>query len=40
MGVLALAGIMGTVIFKFGSSRQLQPSQIGKRRAPDLGIDG
>lgn len=34
MGVLALAGIMGTVIFKFGSSLKLQPSQIGKRRAP------
>jgi hypothetical protein len=34
MGVLALAGIMGTVIFKFGGSRQLQPSQIRKRRGP------
>ena len=34
MGVLALAGIMGTVIFKFGSSRQLQPSWIRKRRGP------
>jgi hypothetical protein len=35
MGVLALAGIMGTVIFKFGGSRQLQPSQIRKRRGPN-----
>jgi hypothetical protein len=34
MGVLALAGIMGTVIFKFGSSRQLQPNGIRKRRGP------
>jgi hypothetical protein len=34
MGVLALVGIMGTVIFKFGSSRQLQPSGIRKRRGP------
>jgi hypothetical protein len=34
MGVLALAGIMGTVIFKFVGSRQLQPSQIRKRRGP------
>jgi hypothetical protein len=34
MGMLALAGIIGTVIFKFGGSRQLQPSQIRKQRGP------
>ena len=34
MGLLALAGIMATVIFKFGSSRQLQPGEIRKRRGP------
>jgi len=34
MGVLALAGIMGTVIFKFAGSRQLQSGQIRKRRGP------
>jgi hypothetical protein len=31
-GVLALAGIIGTVMFKFGRSPQLQPSEIGYRR--------
>ncbi len=34
MGVLALAGVMGTVIFKFGGSRQPQPNQIRKQRGP------
>jgi hypothetical protein len=34
MGVLALAGIMGTVIFKFAGARRLQPSQIRQRRGP------
>jgi hypothetical protein len=34
MGGLALAGIIGAVIFKFGGLRQLQPSQIRKRRGP------
>jgi hypothetical protein len=34
MGVLALAGIMGTVIFKFGSSQRSQPGEIRKRRGP------
>jgi hypothetical protein len=31
-GVLALAGIIGTVMFKFGRSPQLQPSEISNRR--------
>lgn len=31
-GVLALAGIIGTVMFKFGRSPRLQPSEIGYRR--------
>jgi hypothetical protein len=34
MGMLALAGIVGTVIFKFSGSRQLQPSRIRKQRGP------
>jgi hypothetical protein len=34
MGVLALAGLMCAVIFKFGGSRQLQPSRIRKQRGP------
>jgi hypothetical protein len=34
IGMLALAGIMGSVIFKFGSSQRLQPSAIRKRRGP------
>jgi hypothetical protein len=34
MGLLALAGIMGTVIFKFGSSQRFQPGEIRKRRGP------
>jgi hypothetical protein len=34
MGVLALMGIMGTVIFKFGSSRRPLQSEIRKRRGP------
>jgi len=34
MGVLALAGIMGTVIFKFGSSQRSQPGAIRKRSGP------
>jgi hypothetical protein len=31
-GVLALAGIIGTVMFKFGRSPRLQPSEISSRR--------
>lgn len=31
-GVLALAGIIGTVMFKFGRSPRLQPSEISNRR--------
>jgi hypothetical protein len=31
-GVLALAGIIATVMFKFGRSPRLQPSEIGYRR--------
>ena len=31
-GVLALAGIIGTVMLKFGRSPQLQPSEISNRR--------
>ena len=34
MGVLALAGIMGTAIFKFGNSHRPQPSKIRRRRGP------
>jgi hypothetical protein len=34
IGLLALAGIMGTVIFKFGSSQRSQPGAIRKRRGP------
>jgi hypothetical protein len=34
MGMLALAGIMGTVIFKFGSSPRPLQSEIRKRRGP------
>jgi hypothetical protein len=34
MGVLALAGIMGTVIFKFGSSQRSQSGEIRRRRVP------
>jgi hypothetical protein len=34
MGALALAGIMGTVVFKFGSSQRSQPGEIRKRRGP------
>jgi hypothetical protein len=34
MGVLALAGVMGTVIFRFGSSQRLQSNEIRKRRGP------
>ena len=34
MGVLALAGIMGIAIFKFGSSHRPQPSEIRRRRGP------
>ena len=34
MGALALAGIMGTVIFKFGSSQRPLPGKIRKRRGP------
>jgi len=34
MGLLALAGIMATVIFKFGSSQRFQPGEIRKRRGP------
>jgi hypothetical protein len=30
-GVLALAGIVGTMMFKFGGSRRLQPSEISNR---------